>query len=122
MPFLRDLVYSLRAMRKSPGLTSIAILALALGMGANTSIFSVVNAVLVNSLGMRTLRDPDRTVMVWERNPAMMAPIAERMGVAIKNLRGWESQSRSFDQWAAFTTFNCNLSRAGFPCGAPEHQ
>jgi len=100
-------------MRKSPGLTSIAILALALGMGANTAIFSAVNAVLLNSLAMRTLRDPDRTVMVWERNLAMMAPIAERMGVALKNLRGWESQSRSFEQWAAFTTFNCNLSRAG---------
>jgi predicted permease len=97
--------------RRNAGLTSAAVVTLALGIGANTAIFSAVNAVLLNSAPLRRLRDPDRLVMVWEKNPQMMAFIAERMPVAPGNLREWRRQSRSFEDWTAFNTFNCNLGR-----------
>jgi predicted permease len=90
-----------------------AILALALGMGANTAMFSVVNAVLLNSRALRGLHDPGRLVMVWEKNPSMMAFIAERMPVALQNYREWKRQSQSFSGMAAFTSSNCTLGGRG---------
>ena len=63
--FLNDVRYGFRMLLKNPGFTAVVIITLALGIGANTAIFSVVNAVLLQPL---PFKDQDRLVMVWERN------------------------------------------------------
>jgi hypothetical protein len=73
--FLTDLRFGLRVLRKSPGFALIVIAVLALGIGANAAVFSVVDAVLLRAL---SLRDPDRVVMIWEKNPQLGAQIASR--------------------------------------------
>ncbi|MGJ5817508.1 ABC transporter permease [Paludibaculum fermentans] len=124
---MQDLLFSLRAMRRNPAPAVVAILVLALGMGANTAMFSVVNAVLLNSAPLRSLRDPDRLVMLWEKNPAMMEMIANRMPPALANVRAWKEGAQSFEEIRAFLPMECSLAAASgearparVECGAIE--
>jgi putative ABC transport system permease protein len=101
----QDLRYGVRMLVKSPGFTIIAVLALALGIGANSAIFSVVNAVLLRSL---PYKDSERLVMLWEQHPQ-----AGRMGVAGLNFIEWHRQATSFEQSAVFAQTSFDLTGHG---------
>ena len=92
--FRSDLVFGVRMLRKNPAFALAAVVTLALGIGANTAIFSVCNAVLFKPL---PYADPDRLVMLWERAGA--GPLTP---VAPANFVDWRGASRSFSEMAAF--------------------
>ncbi|MGH9837940.1 MAG: ABC transporter permease [Blastocatellia bacterium] len=94
---LQDLRYGARMLLKQPGFTLIAVLTLALGIGANTAIFSVINAVLLRPL---PFNEPERVVMVWNKGPA--AAGGDRTPLAVADLLDWRAQSQAFDGIAAF--------------------
>jgi len=92
---LQDLRYAFRQLRKSPGFTAVAVLTLALGIGANTSMFSTVNAMLLKPFPFPHL---DRIVTVWESVPKQND---YRVSVAAANFRDWVEQGKGFEQLAA---------------------
>ena len=101
---LQDIRYGFRTLLRSPGLTAVAIIALALGIGANTAIFSVVNAVLLRPLAYR---DADRLVMVWETNPKYSI----RTGVvSYPTFRDWKEHNQVFESMVACTGQSFNLA------------
>ena len=89
---LQDIHYSIRTLYKNPSFTAIVALALALGIGANTAIFSVVNSVLFRPL---PYRDPQRLVMIWENHQQRGGP--EREWASPGDLRDWREQPQSFE-------------------------
>src|SRR5947209_16421910 len=109
---LQDIRYGFRALRKSPSLTLVALIALALGIGANTAIFSVVHTVLLQSL---PYRDAERLVVLWENNRTGNHP---RNVISSANFLDWQAQAHSFDGMAAFYDARFNLTGAGEPVAA----
>jgi putative ABC transport system permease protein len=107
--FFQDLRYGFRALRKKPAFTITAVIALALGIGANTAIFSVVNAVLLRSLAYR---NPGSIVMVWERS---LRGGRSQNSVSPANFLDWKKQSTSFEQIAASWDTRVNLTSGGEP-------
>jgi putative ABC transport system permease protein len=110
--FLADLRFGLRVLRKSPGFSFTVIAVLALGIGANAAVFSVVDAVLLRSL---PLRDPERVVMIWEKNPALGPPIGDRVPVAYTNLLEWTRQATQFEAIGGFEDANFNFTSGPEP-------
>ncbi len=99
----QDLRYAARTLKKSPGFTSVALLALALGIGANTTIFSIVNGVLLRPL---PFRDPDRIMMLDEK----WLPRFPHFEATAWDFLSWREQSRAFGQMAAFADVAFNLT------------
>ena len=92
---LADLRFSLRISARRPGFTLIAVAALALGMGANTAVFSVIRGVLLRD---PPYRDPGRLVAIWESNTAGRA-LREPSSPA--NFSDWRAQNRCFEDMSA---------------------
>src|SRR5207247_30762 len=95
---MNDLKFAFRQLVMNPGFTAVAVLTLALGIGANTAMFSVVNAVLLRPL---PFREPDRLVTVWERNPKQGY---DQNFAAAANFLDWQAQNQAFAQLAMFGT------------------
>src|SRR5947208_285090 len=100
-----DFRYGLRILLRNPGFTLAAIVVLALGIGANSAIFSIVNAVLLRPL---PYQDASRIMQVWHVPPAKSFPGMSFFSVSPANYLDWQSQNRSFEQLAAygFESFN----------------
>src|ERR1700694_4453996 len=96
---LRELRYGLRALTRSPGFSAIAVLTLALGIGASTAIFSVVDAVLLRAL---PYPNPQKIVRVWEQSPNR-----HRMNLAGPNFDDFRTQNNTF---AALAVYDYRLS------------
>jgi putative ABC transport system permease protein len=101
---IQDLRYGARMLLKNPGFTLLAVLTLALGIGANTAIFSVVNAVLLQPL---PFREPERLVMVWRTNTERTMRDAP---VSAPNFIDWKQRNEVFEQMAAWRIGNFNLT------------
>jgi putative ABC transport system permease protein len=98
----QDLHYAARMLAKSRGFTVTAVLVVALGVGANTAVFSLVDHVLIRPL---PFAEPNRLVKLWENVPGYA-----RMELSPANYRDWKSMSRSFEKMAAFTSMSHNLA------------
>ena len=105
---LNDLRYAFRQLLKTPGFTAIAILTLALGIGACTAIFSVVNAVLLKPLDYP---EPGRIVIIRETQ----LPEFPEFSVSPPNFLDWQKQTKSYEHLAAYTGAGLNLTGEGEP-------
>src|ERR1041385_7059155 len=93
---LPDLRFAFRQLLKNPDVTAVAVLTLALGIGASTAIFSVVNAILLRPL---PYKNPDRLVWVWENNLSKNVPISP---ASPANLMDWRNESQVFESLSAW--------------------
>src|SRR5215831_2682111 len=108
--FVQDLRFACRMLAKNPGFTGVAVITLALGIGANTAIFTVVNAVLLRQL---TLPRPGQLVTVWE---------TFRQGISsasVADFKDWREQNDIFQGLAAYQTGDFNLKGAESPERVP---
>src|SRR5688500_16012233 len=100
---------ALRSLRRTPGFTAVVVLTLAIGIGATTSIYSVVDAVLINPLPYPTA---DRLEMIWVTNPQQAR---EKDVTSYPNFADWQSQATTFEAMAAVAGANFTLTGAGEP-------
>jgi putative ABC transport system permease protein len=105
--FWQDMRYGLRILLKHPGFTAVAVITLALGIGANTAIFSVVYAVLLRPL---PFLEPDRLVVLAEKSPS-----GNRMGPAYPNYVDWRERAQSFDSMSVYLNDSFNLTGVDKP-------
>jgi putative ABC transport system permease protein len=102
-----DVRFALRSLRKSPGFTSVAVLTIALGLGANTAIFSFLDGVLLKPL---QYPEPEQLVQLWEKPPGGL-----RNGISALNFLDWQKQATSFTGMAAQTGKSVTQTGAGEP-------
>ncbi len=109
---LRDLRYAARSLRKNPGFTTVAVLTLALGIGANTAIFSAINAVLLRPL---PYFEADRIQVLWVTNPKFAAMGYPEIPPTNNDVTEWRNQSRSFESVAACRSEDHTLTDGDTP-------
>src|SRR5947209_5143966 len=103
--FLQDVRYALRQLGKKPGFTAVAVITLAVGIGANTAIFSVVNTVLLKPL---TYPDPDRIVQFL-----LTSPQGSGAGASVTKFNTWREQTGVFEDIAAYDFGGPGLNLTG---------
>jgi predicted permease len=103
----QDVVYAARLLWKNAGFTAVAVMTLALGIGANSALFSVVSGVLLSPL---PFQDPDRLTMVYAKTATF-----DQSSVTFPNYLDWKKESRSFSAMAAFRSDDFNLTGLGEP-------
>src|SRR5215208_3746681 len=106
---LHNLRYGLRVILRHPSFAVIAIVTLAVGIGANTAIFTVVDRVVLRAV---PFPEPDRLVVVWETNPNLPVPV---MVASPPTLHDWQTRNRSFEAIGAFQWRSVTLSSVGEP-------
>src|SRR5262245_2006325 len=107
--FLKDMRYAMRNLVRRPGFTVIAVVTLGLGIGANTAIFSPINALLLKPL---PLPEPDRVVAIWDKVPSRGVVHNE---VSMANYLDWRAQSQSFEHLALYRWWSTNLTGVESP-------
>ncbi len=105
--FWQDVQYGFRMLFKNPGFTTIAVLTLALGIGANTALFTVVNGVLLNPL---PYKEPERLVAIYAKTKEF-----SRSSISYPNFQDWQRENHSFTALAAFRADDLNLTGVGDP-------
>jgi predicted permease len=106
---IQDVRYGARRLRRARGFTATAVATLALVIGANTAIFSVVSGVLLRPL---PYRDPERLLRIWEANPSMDLPF---FSTSRPNFESWRQEARSFEALEAFRRGRANVAGRGEP-------
>jgi putative ABC transport system permease protein len=108
----QDVRYGLRMLAKNPGFSALVILTLALGIGANTAIFSVVNAVLLRPL---PFKEPNRLVQIWHTPPQASFPGIPTFPVSPANFLDWRARSQAFEGMSAYGFGQYALTGTGHP-------
>jgi predicted permease len=106
---IQDLRYGLRSLHGSPGVAAVALVSLALAMGANTAIFSVVNAVLLRSL---PYKDPERIAIIWVTNTINGS---RENHASVPNFEDWKARSRAFQDLAMYREADASFTLNGEP-------
>ena len=109
---LQDLRFALRLLMKNPGFALMAAIIMALGIGANTAIFSIVNKVLIEPLPFRNV---DRVVQIWHTPPQSSFPGMTTFSVSAANFLDWQKQNHVFDKMALYTGADFDLTGSGKP-------
>src|SRR5262245_40599669 len=112
MNTLNELRRALRVLRKTPGFTMAALIVLALGIGANTTIFSIVHGVLIRPL---PFGEPERLVQLWHVPPQKSFPGMTQFSLSAANYLDWERQNSVFESSAVYAFTGFRLTGSGDP-------